>query len=96
MFGEVGSGRRARSLRWGKHQLYSQHLTSRICSNSLKTNDGRHVYPSQNREGDFSSFKTHRGEKFHFAFFTEAIRSKLARGSCLQESRSRCLAHRSR
>ncbi len=37
-------------------RLYSQHVTSRMCSNSLKTNDGRHVYPSRNREDNFPDF----------------------------------------
>ena len=65
-------------------QFCSSHRSSRIRSNSLKTNDGCHGYPSQNREGNLH------------AFFAAPIGSKLARGSSGQESRSRWLAHRSR
>jgi hypothetical protein len=46
-----------------KHRrLYSQHVTSRIHSNSLKTKVGRHGYPSRNREDNFPSFGPLRGE----------------------------------
>jgi hypothetical protein len=80
-----------------KHRrLYSQHVTSRIHSNSLKTNDGRHVYSSQTRGDDLRAFGPTPRRKFHSSFFTLLDRSKLARGSTVQESRSRWLAHRSR
>jgi hypothetical protein len=72
MFGEVGSGRRARVLRRRLPQLYSQHVTSRIHSNSLKTNDGRHVYSSQTRGDDFRAFGPLRGEKIPFVLFRPA------------------------
>jgi hypothetical protein len=62
-------------------QFYSTHLPSRIHSNSLKTNEGRHRYPSQNRERNFPAFGPPRGEKFHSTFFTKPVGSKLARGS---------------
>jgi hypothetical protein len=69
MFGEVGSSRSARLpqakpalLRRGLPRLYSTHVPSRICSNSLKTNDGRHVYPSQNRGDSVPAFGSLRGE----------------------------------
>jgi hypothetical protein len=77
-------------------RLYSQHVTSRICSNSLKTKVGRHGYPSRNREDNFPSFGPLRGEKFHSSFFALPDRSKLARGSSGQKPRSIWLAHRSR
>ncbi len=77
-------------------QFCSSHRSSRMCSNSLKTNDGCHVYPSRNREDDFPGFRSLGGEKIHSSFFTAAIRSKLARAGSVQESRSRWLAHRSR
>lgn len=48
MFGEVEG-----SLSAGLPRLYSTDLPSRISSNSLKTNDGRHGYPSRNREDNF-------------------------------------------
>jgi hypothetical protein len=96
MFGEVGSGRRAHVLRRRLPQLYSQHVTSRIHSNSLKTNDGCHGYPSRNREDNFPDFGPLSGEEFHSSFFTLADSSRLTRGSSGQESRSRWLAHRSR
>jgi hypothetical protein len=86
-------------VRLGLHEhrrLCSTHVSSRICSNSLKTNDGRHVYPSQNREDDFPSFGPLRGEKSHSSFFALPDRSKLARGSSGQEPRSQWLAHHSR
>ena len=93
MFDEVGSSRGAApGLPW----LYSIQVASRICSNSLKTNDGRHVYPSQTREDDLRVFGPLRGEEFRSSFFALPDRSKLARGSSGQESRSRWLAHRSR
>jgi hypothetical protein len=76
-------------------RFYSQHVTSRTCSNSLKTNDGCRVYPSQSREDDFPTLG-HFAAKIPFLFFTLPDRSKLARGSSGQESRSRWLAHRSR
>ncbi len=75
-------------------QFYSTHLPSRIRSNSLKTNDGCHGYPSRNREDDFPGFRSLGGEKIHSSFFTAAIRSKLARESSAQESRLRWLTHR--
>lgn len=50
-------------------QFCSSHRSSRIRSNSLKTNDGCHGYPSRNRE-----------DNLH-AFFAAPIRSKLARES---------------
>ena len=84
MFGEVGSSRINRWVRSKPERVYSTHVASRICSNLLKTNDGRHVYSSRNREDDF------------LAFFAKPIGSKLARESRRQESRSRCLANRSR
>ena len=94
MFGEVGSGRSARLalakptlLRRDLARLYSQHVTSRIHSNSLKSNDGCHGYPSRNREANFPDFGPLRGEEFHSSFFTLPDRSKLTRGSSGQESR---------
>lgn len=65
-------------------QFCSSHQSSRISSNSLKTKDGCHGYPSQNREGNLH------------AFFAAPIGSKLARENSGQESRSRWLAHHSR
>lgn len=56
MFGEVGSDRSARLPRAEPKRVYSTHLSSRIHSNSLKTNDGRHGYPSQNREDNLPGF----------------------------------------
>jgi len=96
MFGEVQSGRSVHALLRCLPRLYSTHVPSRMCSNSLKTNDGRHVYPSQNRGGGFLAFKPLRGARFHSSFFTLPDRSKLARGSSGQESRPRWLAYRSR
>lgn len=77
-FGEVGSRRSVRVLRRPLPRLCSTHLPSRIQSNSLKTNDGCHGYPSQNREDNSQDFRTHRGERFHSSFFTAPMRSKLA------------------
>ncbi len=96
MFSEVESGRRAHALPRCLPPLYSTHVPSRMCSNSLKTNDGRHVYPSQNRGGGFLAFRLLRAEKSHSSFFAAPIRSKLPRESVAQESRSRWLSHRSR
>src|SRR6185437_57050 len=68
-------------------QFYSTHEPSRICSNPLKTNDRRHGYPSQNREGNSSRSETFCGEEFHPSFFTLPVRSKLTCEGSLQESR---------
>jgi len=112
MFGEIGSGHSGGlprenprggsrpSLSWlpsaFELQFYPSHRTSRTRSNSLKTNNGRRVYPSQVREDDFLGFRSLSGEKIHSPFFIAPIRSKLARGGTAQESRSRWLAHLSR
>lgn len=105
MFGEVGSGRSVRvplaepkrlSLRRFSLRLarfYSTHQSGRIRSNSLKTKDGCHGYPSRNWEDGFRHFRIPRGEKLLPTFFTAPVRSKLARESNVQESRSRWLAH---
>ncbi len=103
MLGEVEGSRNAglprakpkgsRLLRRDLPRLYSTHLPSRISSNSLKTNDGCHGYPSRNREDDFPGFRS-LAAKIHSAFFATPIGSKLARGSSVQESRSRWLTHR--
>lgn len=47
MLGEVGGGGSVGVLRQGLRRLYSTHVSSRIRSNSLKTKDGRHRYPSR-------------------------------------------------
>lgn len=83
-------------LRRGLPRLYSTLVSSRIRSNLLKTNDGRHSYPSQNREDNFPVFGPTRGEKFHSTFFTMPVRSKLSRESNVQEPRPRWLAQRSK
>lgn len=91
MFGEVEG-----SLSAGSPLRYSTDLPSRISSNSLKTNDGCHGYPSRNREDNSPGFRSPSGEKIHSSSsFTEPIRSKLAQGSS-QESRSRWPTHYSR
>ena len=77
-------------------QFCSSHRSSRMCSNSLKTNDGCHVYPSQNPGADFPDLGSPSGEKIRSSFFTASIGSKLARASSVQESRSRWLAHHSK
>ena len=92
---------KAKRLSLGRFSLrlarfYSTHRSSRNRSNSLKTKDGRHRYPSRNWEGRFSQSRIPRGERFLPTFFTPPVRSKLARESSVQESRSRWLAHHSR
>jgi len=43
-------------------RLYSTHWPSRMHSNSMKTNDGCHVYPSQKPEDNVRDFRPLRDE----------------------------------
>ena len=54
-------------------QFCSSHLSSRIYSNSMKTNDGRHGYPSQNRADNLPGFGPF-AARIPFHFFHGAYR----------------------
>lgn len=53
-------------------QSHSPLRSSRMRSNSLKTNDGCHVYPSQNPEADFPGFGSSNSGKNPSPFFHHA------------------------
>lgn len=55
-------------------------VSSRIGCNSMKTNDGCHVYSTQTRKHNFLGFSSLRGEKIHSALSSILIRSKLGCG----------------